>query len=237
VTGIAPTFGPSLGGTTVTVTGSDFLTSSMLCRFGIGITSATTLSTSTLRCLAPARNIADVALEVSNDQISYSASGVLFGYVEAMDVTTLVPSAGPSTGATIVTVTGSAFTVATSCRFGTAVGGATTVDSSTRVRCTSPAHAAGAVALEVTGNGVDLTLASRMFEFYSTRSPEFFCCIMHLTRVLQLRQPLHLPGLSRALSAERPPSLWWAVTFCRGRRWPVALTPRSCWLCSDQRLC
>jgi hypothetical protein len=68
-------------------------------------------------------------------------------------VTAISPSLGPIAGGTRVTLTGTGFTGATVVRFGTTTGTGMTVNSSTRITVTAPAHASGTVYVTVTTPG------------------------------------------------------------------------------------
>ena len=70
--------------------------------------------------------------------------------VPAPTVTSLSPATGPAAGGTVVTVTGTGFTGATSVQFGSNPGTALTVVSDTEITVTSPAGAVGAVPVTVT---------------------------------------------------------------------------------------
>jgi large repetitive protein len=68
----------------------------------------------------------------------------------APTVTSLTPATGPAAGGTVVTITGTGFTGATSAQFGSNPGTALTVVSDTEITVTSPAGAVGAVPVTVT---------------------------------------------------------------------------------------
>jgi hypothetical protein len=68
----------------------------------------------------------------------------------APTVTSLSPATGPAAGGTVVTITGTGFTGATSVKFGSNPGTALTVVSDTEITVTSPAGAVGAVPVTVT---------------------------------------------------------------------------------------
>jgi hypothetical protein len=70
--------------------------------------------------------------------------------VPAPTVTSLSPATGPAAGGTVVTVTGTGFTGATSVQFGSNPGTALTVVSDTEITVTSPVGAVGAVPVTVT---------------------------------------------------------------------------------------
>ncbi len=65
-------------------------------------------------------------------------------------LTSLSPTSGTTNGGTSVTLTGSGFTGATSVTFGGTAATGVTVVSDTTITATTPAHAAGAVAVAVT---------------------------------------------------------------------------------------
>ena len=92
------------------------------------------------------------------------AVAVLFagGFMEecqaaAPTITTALPWAGPPAGGTNVTLTGQYFTGATAVAFGGVAATGVTVKSDTQITCTTPASAAGFVAVSVTtpnGTGI-----------------------------------------------------------------------------------
>jgi hypothetical protein len=65
-------------------------------------------------------------------------------------LTNVSPAQGATAGGTSVTITGTDFTGATSVTFGGAAASSFTVDSATQITATTPAHAAGAVSVDVT---------------------------------------------------------------------------------------
>jgi phospholipase C len=81
-------------------------------------------------------------------------------------VTGVSPAAGPVTGGTTVTVTGSGFTDATAVDFGAAPAAGFTATSDTQITATSPAQSAGIVDVTVTGpDGTSATSAADEFSY------------------------------------------------------------------------
>jgi hypothetical protein len=79
VTAVLPVSGPSDGGTTVTVTGSEFMTLTTKCKFGTSVSTANTVQSSSLMiCVALAQPTARVNLELSNNNQDYTASRVVY---------------------------------------------------------------------------------------------------------------------------------------------------------------
>jgi hypothetical protein len=81
-------------------------------------------------------------------------------------VRSVYPALGATSGATVVTVAGLAFTASTKCKFGTSITAAFTVDSSTKLRCTTPAHVAATVYAEVSSNLQQYTTDRVEFRYY-----------------------------------------------------------------------
>ena len=89
-------------------------------------------------------------------RINYAAgtgNDVVLTAIAPPTVTTVAPAAGPAAGGQSVTITGTNLTGATAVRFGGTAATAFTVDSATQITATTPAHAAGAVAVAVTTPG------------------------------------------------------------------------------------
>jgi len=84
-------------------------------------------------------------------------------------VTAVSPNSGPPAGGTIVTVTGTNFTGATSVHFGANLASPFTVDSATQITATAPAGASGAVDVTVTtGGGTSPTSQADQYTYIMT---------------------------------------------------------------------
>src|SRR6185437_5148087 len=174
VTGMTPITGPSAGGTPVTIIGTGF-TGATSVSFGGTPVVPTVVSDTQITVSTPTHAAGTFPVVVttpagastSNAFSSFTFTGSATG---APVVTAISPTTGPVGGGTLVTVTGTGFTGATSVNFGgtTAV---PTVVSDTSLTVTSPAHAAGTVDVLVT-NGVGTSAASTADQFtYGTRLP------------------------------------------------------------------
>ena len=153
VSGISPVIGPSVGGTVVTVSGSQFLNSAQLvCRFGSSVVSASWLSATSLKCAAPATAPSVVSLEVSNNNQDFTTDNFQYTFFVVPTVASLFPCA--AVAGTPVTVTGSNFT-AGAYKFG-ALGASCPPSECTQILCaTVPAR--GSVAVEVASNNQDFS--------------------------------------------------------------------------------
>ena len=150
---ISPTSGPIKGGTVVTLTGSNFTGASAV-KFGTAAAVGFTVKSPTqITATAPAEAVGTVDITVTTaGGPSATTAQDQFTYVGPL-VTSINPGAGPLAGGTVVIITGSNFTGASTVKFGTTAATSFTVNSATQITATSPAHAAGTVDLTVTAPG------------------------------------------------------------------------------------
>ena len=114
---VQPSRCPTSGGHNVLVTGGPFAmkvpSDNIRCRFGSDMTSiGYRLSNSQIECKCPVspNGVDMVNLRVSMDAgETYTMSSVRFDYVAPAQVTSLLPSIGPQTGGTVITVLGTNF--------------------------------------------------------------------------------------------------------------------------------
>ncbi|MBE2285889.1 MAG: IPT/TIG domain-containing protein [Prosthecobacter sp.] len=153
VTAISPTSGPTGGGTSVTITGTNFTGATGVTIGGAAATSVTVLNATTITCLTPAGTAGAKSVVVTTPGGSNSANS-LFTYVApAPTVTAITPSSGPTTGGTSVTITGTNFTGATGVTIGGAAATSVSVVNATTITCVTPAGTAGAKSVVVTTPG------------------------------------------------------------------------------------
>ncbi|MFI7589294.1 IPT/TIG domain-containing protein [Spongisporangium articulatum] len=149
---LSPTSGPTAGGTTVTVDGSNMLGVTGVTFGGVAGTNLTRVSTTRIRIDAPAHASGAVSVAVTNATGTGTAAQQ-YTYRAVPTVTSVSPAAGPLVGGTQVTVTGTGFAAVSDVKFGATSALAFTVNSPTRITATTPAHVAGDVHTTVTGTG------------------------------------------------------------------------------------
>jgi hypothetical protein len=172
---VAPTAGTTLGGTTVTVTGTNLAAGATVI-IGGAVATVTGTATGSLTVLTPphAAGAADVTV-VNPDGGSGSLPGA-FTYQTppppAPTVSGVSPATGPTAGGTSVTVTGTSFASGATVSFGGAAG-AVTATSATAITVTTPARAAGAADVTVVNpDGGSATLPGAFtFEAPTSGSP------------------------------------------------------------------
>jgi hypothetical protein len=149
VTSIAPVGGSYAGGDVVVITGTGFTQATGVTFGGVAGTAFSVDSDTQITVTAPAHAVGAVSLVV--DDPSGNSAPTTFTYGPPLPVITppLAPATGLAAGGTPVVITGTGFTGATSVTFAGAAGTAFSVVSDTVIHVTTPAHAAGAVAVVV----------------------------------------------------------------------------------------
>jgi hypothetical protein len=173
VTKLKPATGPVGGGTTVTISGTNF---SGVTSVKFGATNATSFALQTIkgvtsiRAVAPAESPGKVDVTVTTPG-GTSAISTKDRFSILPTVTGLSPTSGSSAGGTAVTVTGTGFAlgkVATVLAFGTKKGTAVNCTSSTTCTVMSPAHEVATVDLKATVNKVSSAKSAPADQFTYT---------------------------------------------------------------------
>ena len=145
VTGVSPTSGSTDGGTSVTITGTNF-TGATAVDFGSDAATAYTVNSSTsITATTPAESAGTVDTTVTTGSGTSATSGAdEFTFVTpAPAVTSVSPTSGSTDGGTVVTITGTDLTGATVVDFGSDAATAYTVNSPTSITATTPAEVGG----------------------------------------------------------------------------------------------
>jgi hypothetical protein len=143
ITTIAPTLGPTSGGTIVTITGTGFIGSTAVTFGGTPATTFTVNSATQITATAPAHAAGMIQVTVTGPTGTSNPVNFTYQAPAGPIVTGVVPSAGPTSGGTVVTISGSGFTGSTSVTFGGTPATTFIVNSATQITATTPAHAAG----------------------------------------------------------------------------------------------
>lgn len=155
-TGIIPASGTTLGGTAVTITGTNFVSGGS---FGVTIggaaaTSVVRVDATHITAVTPAGTAGprDVVI-TNNDGQSVTATGV-YTYVEPLGFTSITPNAGPTTGGTAVTITGTNFVNGGSfdVMIGTTSASSIVWVSATQITAVTPVGTEGAKNVKITNN-------------------------------------------------------------------------------------
>jgi alpha-tubulin suppressor-like RCC1 family protein len=153
VTSISPTVGPSTGGATVEINGTDLADATGV-KFGsTSATGFTVNSDSSITATAPpGSGTVHVTVETPSGS-SPPGTADRYTYQAAPTVLKVVPKSGPVAGGTTVTITGTDLTGASNVSFGETSATQFTVNSATSITATSPAGSVGLVDVKVTTVG------------------------------------------------------------------------------------
>lgn len=168
VTSISPTSGPTGGGTSVIITGTNFSTTTGAAGVKFGATNAasyTVNSNTQITATAPAgTGTIDVTVTTVGGTSATTASDQ-FTYVAAPTVTSISPTSGPGGGGTTVTITGTNLLNATAVTFGATAAAGFTVNSATQITATSPAGTSTVDVRVTTAGGTSATSAADQFTY------------------------------------------------------------------------
>ena len=159
VSGVSPNSGSTLGGTAVTITGTNFAAGATATFGGAAATNVVVVNSTTITATTPAGSAGAVTVVVTvNGQNGSLTNG--YTYVVVPTVTSVSPNNGSTAGGTAVTITGTNFAAGATATFGGTAATNVVVVNSTTITATTPAHAAGAVTVTVTVNGQNGNLAN-----------------------------------------------------------------------------
>ena len=164
VTSLSPSSGINSGGTSVTITGTNFTGVTEVQFGGVEATSFTINSSTSITAVAPGGNgTVDVQVFSPNGVSQYSSAD-LYTYVSPVTVTGLSPSQGVAVGGNSVTITGTDFSAGATVMFGSTPATNVVVKSSTSITVTAPA---GSNTVNVTVTTYQGTSATNSADVYT----------------------------------------------------------------------
>jgi len=149
ITGVAPPYGSTAGGTTVSITGINLMGTSSVMFGDIAATSITSVSATSVVVVAPpnAVGVVDVVLTTPGGSATMTDG---YTYMVASAITGVVPSSGPITGGTRVTITGTNLKDTNAVTFGGLAVTSIVSVSATSVTVVTPGMAVGTVDVVLT---------------------------------------------------------------------------------------
>jgi hypothetical protein len=166
VTSISPNTGPAGGGTSVTVTGINFINVSAV-SFGPNVAGVTVNSATQITATAPSGSGTVDVTVTTNAGTSPTSSADQYTYIAVPVVTSVSPSIGGTAGGASVTIGGTNLNGATAVSFG-GVAATINTDSASSITATSPAHGSGTVDVTVTTPiGTSATSAADHFTYFA----------------------------------------------------------------------
>lgn len=169
VTGLSPQAGPTAGGTTVTITGTNLGQASAV-RFGsTPARSFTVDSPTSITAVSPGgTGTVNVVVSTSSGETP-EVPADQFTYRVPPTVTKLSAKGGPASGGTTVTILGTEFTGATKVEFGGVPASEFKVNAATSITAVAPANVSGTVYVTVTAvGGTSATSSKGKFKYTPT---------------------------------------------------------------------
>ena len=164
-TSINPTSGTGLGGTSVTIAGSNFQSGATVTLGDSSATDVVVVSSNTITAITPVHPAGTVDVIVTNANGLSDTLKNGFEFIAHPRVTSINPTSGTQLGAISVTITGSSFQTGTTVTFGDSSATSVVVVSSNTITATTPSHPVAIVDVIVTNaNGLSDTLKNG-FEF------------------------------------------------------------------------
>jgi len=168
VTSIAPKSGPAAGGTSVTITGTGFLSGASVSLGGTAATGVNVVSSTSITATTAAHAAGAVSVVVTNSDGQNGTLSNGFTYVAAPTITAVNPATGPIGGGTGSTITGTNFVSGATVSFGGTAATGVTVAGSTSIIATAPSHAAGTVDVVVTNPDLQSAKLANSYTYSAT---------------------------------------------------------------------
>ena len=176
VTGVSPNTGSGAGGTSVTITGTNFtgVTSVGFGSAGVAASFTVNSATSITATTAPGTGTVDVTVTTAGGTSATSAADRFTFTAVPPTVTNVSPNTGLVAGGTQVTITGTNFFAGATVKFGntTVAAGSVNVVSSTQIIVAASPPGTGTVDVTVTtGGGTSATSAADRFTYVTILPP------------------------------------------------------------------
>jgi streptogramin lyase len=154
ITSVSPSAGPLAGGTAITIAGTGFLPGTAVAVGGVSATNVVVLNATTVTAVTPAVQVTGTVAVSLATLAGVAVLPGAFTYQPVPAVSGVAPGAGPLTGGTAITITGTGFVAgATVAVGGTAATSVVVVNATTITAITPPRAVAGAVSVSVSTPG------------------------------------------------------------------------------------
>ena len=150
---VSPTSGPTTGGTTITIAGTNLTGATSVTVGGIAATNIVVVSSTSVTATTPAGTAGAKSVAVTTAGGTATKTSAFTYIVLLPTISSVTPTSGPTTGGTTITITGTNLTGATSVKIGGASATSVVVISATSITATTPAGTVGAKSVAVTTAG------------------------------------------------------------------------------------
>jgi hypothetical protein len=162
---VSPAVGTTAGGTTITITGTSFVSGATVRVGGTSATGVTFVSATQLRANTPAGTPGPKSVQVTNPDSQSASRANAFTYNYPPLITSVSPTSGSRAGGTTITVNGTNFASGATIRVGGALATNVSFLSATQLRARTPAGAAGTVSVQVTNPDAQSATRANAFTY------------------------------------------------------------------------
>lgn len=160
LTQVSPSTGLTIGGTSITLTGTEFTQGSTVTIGGAPATGVRVVTSTMITAVTPAGAAGPATVQVTSRGLAAALTNGFTYTQPPLAITAISPAQGPTTGGNIVDITGAGFVSGVSVSFGGTAALNPTILSLTTLRVTAPPHATGTVDVSVTWSGITVSLSN-----------------------------------------------------------------------------
>jgi IPT/TIG domain len=170
VTVVNPNNGPATGGTSITISGTNFVTGATASLGGASATNVVVVNSTTITATTAAHAAGAVTVSVTNPdtQSGNLTNGFTYTTLPAPTVTGVNPNNGSAAGGTAITISGTNFVNGATASLGGTAATNVVVVNSTTITATTAAHAAGVVTVTVTNPDTQSGSLTNRFTYTSS---------------------------------------------------------------------
>jgi hypothetical protein len=169
VSSISPAYGPLAGGTSVTVTGSGFTSSSTVFFGGAQASRVNFVNSTSLVATAPPGSLGTVDVTITTSNGSINLPGA-YSYLGPPQITRISPTSAPSSGGNILQIFGNSFTSDSTVKVGTVAATNVQFQGTTLINASVPTGAAGTTQTVTVTNGNGTASLASSFTYLDPRS-------------------------------------------------------------------
>jgi formylglycine-generating enzyme required for sulfatase activity len=172
ISSVSPSSGPTTGGTTITITGTNLTGATSVTVGGAAATSVIVVSATTVTAVTPAGTAGGKTVSVTTPGGTANLANAFTYVVPAPTISSVSPTFGSTAGGTAITITGTNLTGTSSVTIGGVAATSVSVVSATTVTAITPAGTAGPRTVSVTTPGGTANLTSG-FTYGSVGTPSW----------------------------------------------------------------
>ena len=172
VVAVSPALGPSVGGTSITITGTGFVSGATVSLGGVPATGVVVASATSITATSPAGTPGSAVVTITNpDTQSSTLSGAFTFQYPAPTVSAIAPASGNSAGGTLVTITGTNLRAGVTVNVGGSAATNIVLVDANSLFAVVPPHPIGVSAITVTNTDAQSGSLGGAFTYTAATAP------------------------------------------------------------------